>query len=162
VATLVYVEEPGDLTQQTLAFARGLGEPLQAYTAGDPVDVRGVEKVHHAEGDAFGTFAPAAIARGLVELMNAHSPSAVVASGTPRANDVLARVAAVTDLPLAAGAPALGAGGRIVRLPVELPSVSSRLVRARLASGGLVDDLVPARVARYIQRRRLYRQEAAR
>ena len=102
MATLVYVEEPGDLTQQTLAFARGLGEPLQAYTAGDPVDVRGVEKVHHAEGDAFGTFAPAAIARGLVELMNAHSPSAVVASGTPRANEVLARVAAVTDLPLAA------------------------------------------------------------
>jgi nicotinate-nucleotide adenylyltransferase len=70
--------------------------------------------------------------------------------------------ARVTGLPLGAGAPTLGAGGRIVRLPVELPSVSSRLVRSRLASGGLVVDLVPARVARYIQRRRLYRQEAAR
>ena len=102
MATLVYVEEPGDLTQQTLAFARALGEPLEAYTAGEPVDVAGVEKVHHAEGDAFGSYAPGAIARALVEVMRAGSPSAVVASGTPRGNEVLARVAAITDLPLAA------------------------------------------------------------
>jgi electron transfer flavoprotein alpha subunit len=102
VATLVYVEEPGDLTQQTLAFARALGEPLVAYTAGEPVDVAGVERVHHADGDTFASYAPAAIARGLVELMSAQSPSAVVASGTPRGNEVLARVAAITDLPLAA------------------------------------------------------------
>jgi electron transfer flavoprotein alpha subunit len=102
MATLVYVEEPGDLAQQTLAFARALGEPLEAYTAGAPVDVTGVEKVHHADSDAFAGYAPAAIARGLVELMSARSPSAVVASGTPRGNEVLARVAAITDLPLAA------------------------------------------------------------
>jgi electron transfer flavoprotein alpha subunit len=102
MATLVYVEEPGDLTQQTLAFARGLGEPLHAFTAGTPIDVVGVERVHNAEGDAFASFAPAAIARALVELVEATSPSAVVASGTPRGNEVLARVAAITDLPLAA------------------------------------------------------------
>ena len=102
MATLVYVEEPGELTQQTLAFARGLGDPLHAVTAGVRVDVTGVEKVHHAEGDEFGSYAPAAIARALVELMKAQSPSAVVGSGTPRGNEVLARVAAITDLPLAA------------------------------------------------------------
>jgi electron transfer flavoprotein alpha subunit len=102
VATLVYVEEAGDLTQQTLAFARGLGEPLYAFATGEPVEVTGVEKVHHAEGDAFASYAPAAVARALVELMEAHSPTAVVASGTPRGNEVLARVAAITDLPLAA------------------------------------------------------------
>ena len=51
MATLVYVEEPGDLAQQTLAFARSLGEPLEAYTAGAPVDVTGVERVHQADGD---------------------------------------------------------------------------------------------------------------
>jgi electron transfer flavoprotein alpha subunit len=33
--------------------------------------------------------------------MRARSPSAVVASGTPRGNELLARVAAITDLPLA-------------------------------------------------------------
>jgi electron transfer flavoprotein alpha subunit len=102
MATLVYVEEPGELTQQTLAFARGLGEPLLAYTAGEAIEVRGVDKVHHSEGEAFASFAPAAVARGLVELVRAQSPSAVVASGTPRGNEVLARAAALTDLPLAA------------------------------------------------------------
>jgi len=102
VPTLVYVEEPGDLTQQTLAFARGLGEPLHAFTAGERVEVTGVEHVHHAEGDAFASYAPAAIARALVEIMGTHSPAAVVAGGTPRGNEVLARVAAITDLPFAA------------------------------------------------------------
>jgi nicotinate-nucleotide adenylyltransferase len=64
--------------------------------------------------------------------------------------------------PLPDGGPALGAGGRVVTLAAELPAVSSRQVRARLAAGTPVDDLVPARVARYIQMRRLYRQEATR
>ena len=58
--------------------------------------------------------------------------------------------------------PPLGAGGRIVRVAALPPAVSSRQVRARLASGRPVTDLVPARVDRYIQLRRLYRQEAAR
>jgi nicotinate-nucleotide adenylyltransferase len=56
----------------------------------------------------------------------------------------------------------LGRGGRIVRLPVALHAVSSRLVRARAAASLPVGDLVPARVARYIQLRRPYRQEASR
>ena len=58
--------------------------------------------------------------------------------------------------------PPLGVGGRVVRVAVEPPAVSSRQVRARLAAGRPVADLVPARVDRYIQMRRLYRQEAAR
>jgi electron transfer flavoprotein alpha subunit len=111
MATLVYVEEPGDLTQQTLAFARGLGDPLYAFTAGDTVAVSGVERVHHADGDAFRSYAPAALARALVELMDAYRPSAVVAGGTPRGNEVLARVAAMTDLPFAANCTAFESGG---------------------------------------------------
>jgi nicotinate-nucleotide adenylyltransferase len=55
-----------------------------------------------------------------------------------------------------AGAP-LGSGGRIVRVVLDPPAVSSSLVRERAASGSAIDDLVPARVARYIQRHRLYR-----
>src|SRR5262249_33949522 len=62
----------------------------------------GVETVHVAEGDAFASFAPAAAARALVELAGRLSPSAIVASGTPRGNEVLARVAAIIDLPFAA------------------------------------------------------------
>ncbi len=58
--------------------------------------------IHVAEGDAFSSYAPAAIARALVELVERLSPSAVVAAGTPRGNEVLAHVAALTDLPFAA------------------------------------------------------------
>jgi electron transfer flavoprotein alpha subunit len=99
---LLYVEEPGDLTQQALAFARSLGEPVQALCTDEEVAVAGVDAIHLAEGEAFSTFTPGATARALVELMGQLSPSGVVAAGTPRGNEVLARVAALTDLPFAA------------------------------------------------------------
>jgi nicotinate-nucleotide adenylyltransferase len=51
----------------------------------------------------------------------------------------------------------LGRGGRIVRVPLDPPAVSSSLVRERAAAGVSIDALVPARVARYIHRHRLYR-----
>ena len=56
----------------------------------------------------------------------------------------------------------LGAGGRVVAIAAELPAISSSLVRRRRAAGFAVDDLVPARVARYIQRHRLYLEEGRR
>jgi electron transfer flavoprotein alpha subunit len=99
---IVYVDEPGDLTQQALAFARTLGETVHAVSAGDAVPISGVETLHVAEGEAFSSYAPAAIARALVELADRLSPTALVASGTPRGNEVLAHVAAITDLPFAA------------------------------------------------------------
>jgi len=99
---VVYVEEPGELTQQALAFARGLGEPLHAFAAGQAVSVGGVEVLHVVEGDAFAAHAPAAIAQALVELVERLSPSAVVAAGTERGNEVLAHAAAKLDVPFAA------------------------------------------------------------
>ena len=99
---LVYVEEPGELTQQALAFARGLGEPLHAFAVGEAAPAGGIEVVHVAEGAGFAAYAPAAIAQGLVELVERLSPSAVVAAGTLRGNEVLAHVAAKLDLPFAA------------------------------------------------------------
>ena len=99
---VVYVEQPGELTQQALAFARAFGEPLHAFCAGEAVDVHGVESVRLAEGDVFSSHAPAATARALASLVEELSPTAVVAAGTERANDVLARVAAIADLPFAA------------------------------------------------------------
>ena len=58
--------------------------------------------------------------------------------------------------------PALGAGGRVFRLDVPAVAVSSSLVRSRVGAGGDAGDLVPAHVARYIQRHRLYSEEAPR
>jgi len=64
--------------------------------------------------------------------------------------------------PLPPDGPPIGAGGRVFRMDLPMPSVSSSLVRARCVAGQSVDDLVPARVARYIQRHRLYSEEAPR
>ena len=102
MTVVVYVEEPGDLTQQTLAFARALGGPVHAFIAGDPVQIHGVEALHLAESDAFTSYAPAAIAQALVELVERLAPAAVVAAGTERGNEVLAHVAAKLDLPFSA------------------------------------------------------------
>ena len=99
---VVFVEEPGDLTQQALAFARMLDEPLHAFCIVEAMPILGVDALHVAEGDAFSSYTPAAIARALVELVERLSPSAVVASGTPRGNEVLAHIAAITDQPFAA------------------------------------------------------------
>jgi electron transfer flavoprotein alpha subunit len=99
---IVYVAEPGELTEQALAFARGLGGPVDAFAAGTAPEVRGFDTVHEAEGEAFATYAPAAIASALVELIERLSPTAVVTAGTERGNEVLAHVAARLDLPFSA------------------------------------------------------------
>jgi len=70
-----------------------LAESLQAY---------GVAKVHLVQHDQLDDFAPAAWAQSLVQLIETEKPAAVLAAGTDRGNEVLAHVAARTDLPLAA------------------------------------------------------------
>ena len=83
---LVWVEDAGDeLSQQAVAFARGLGEDAEAVRITDG-----------------GSYAPAAWAQALVQLMEERSPSAVVGPGSDRGNVVLAHVAARTDLPMSA------------------------------------------------------------
>jgi nicotinate-nucleotide adenylyltransferase len=62
----------------------------------------------------------------------------------------------------AGGDQAMGAGGRVFRLAIPTMPVSSSLVRQQRARGESLDDLVPARVARYIQRHALYTEEARR
>ena len=65
MTVLVYVEEPGELTQQALAFARRVaqGTELDAVAATTPSDTLsqgGVSTLHLAEHDVFSSFAPAA------------------------------------------------------------------------------------------------------
>ena len=111
MSVLVYIEEPGDLAEQTLTFARSLDEQVHAFCTGPAVELSGVETVHVAEGEAFARFAPDANARTLVTLAARILPSAILASGTPRGNEVLARVAAITDLPFAANCVAASGDG---------------------------------------------------
>ena len=107
---LVFVEAPGELTQQVLAFARAFGEPVHAMCVGEDPPIAAVETLHVAEWDADSGYAPAAGARALVELSERLSPSAIIASGTPRGNEVLAHVAAITEQPFAANCIAVTPG----------------------------------------------------
>ena len=67
----------------------------------------------------------------------------------------------VAPLP-AAGWPELGGGGRVYPLTLPALAVSSSLVRTRRVLRQPIEDLVPARVARYIQRHALYLEEVPR
>jgi electron transfer flavoprotein alpha subunit len=80
------IEDPADeLSQQAFAFARGMGEDVASVTI-----------------DGAAPYAPAAWAQTLVELIEQRAPSAVIAPGTDRGNELLAHVAAKLDLPMAA------------------------------------------------------------
>jgi nicotinate-nucleotide adenylyltransferase len=57
------------------------------------------------------------------------------------------------------GDASMGRGGRVFPLTIPTIPVSSSLVRRQCAAGESLDDLVPVRVARYIQRHGLYAEE---
>jgi electron transfer flavoprotein alpha subunit len=95
---LVFVEDAADeLSQQALTFARGLGDDVHAVSA-DPAT----------------PYAPAAIARALVQRCRASDAGsgadAVIGPGTDRGNEVLAHVAAMLDQPLAANCTSITLG----------------------------------------------------
>src|SRR5205085_10700624 len=82
---LVFVEDAADeLSQQALTFAHRLEDEVQAVSI---------------EGDAY---APAGWAKALIEAIEQRAPSAVLAPGTVRGNELLAHVGARLDLPMAA------------------------------------------------------------
>lgn len=77
--------EPGEASQQTLTAARSWGGPI-----------------HSVRADAVEPYAPDAIAAILQRAAAELDVAAVFAAGTDRGNDVMARLAARTGLPLAA------------------------------------------------------------
>jgi electron transfer flavoprotein alpha subunit len=80
--------EPGELSLEALAFAQRLGErlgPVQAFSI-----------------DAGDAYAPGAWAAAIVQLVEKHSPDAVVAAASDRGQEAMAHAAARLDLPLAA------------------------------------------------------------
>ena len=81
---VVFLDEGTDPSRQALTLARKFGEPRS-------IDIGSITP-----------FAPDAIAAGLAEAANRLDATAVVAAGTERGNDVMARLAARTGLPFAA------------------------------------------------------------
>jgi electron transfer flavoprotein alpha subunit len=113
---LVLVEHAGgkaaDPSLQTLTLARSFGEPVHALLIGSPVDLsqHGVAVTHVAEHDALDAFAPEGWAASLGQLADRLNARAVFAAGTDRGNEVMARVAARTTLPLATNCIAVAPG----------------------------------------------------
>ena len=112
---LVLVDhENGEIDEaslQTVTYGRELaastGEPLEAIVVGDAgvagaLGAHGVATVHVAVHDAFTSYAPVAAARAASEVASRTGASVVLAAGSPRGNEVMAHLGALTDLPVAA------------------------------------------------------------
>ncbi|MEA2331680.1 MAG: electron transfer flavoprotein alpha subunit [Thermoleophilaceae bacterium] len=156
MAVLVLVEqEADDLSRQAIAFAGTLGEP-EAFLVGGADVALPVQRAHVAEG--LGAYAPGAWATALSEVIDRVQPSAVVAAGTERGNEVLAHVAARRGLPFAANCIAVDGdtvtrvrwGGSLleearIHSPLPLLSVAPHAVPAAEGAGSPeVETFTPA------------------
>jgi electron transfer flavoprotein alpha subunit len=118
---LVLVEPGDELSLQALAFARAWGEPAALVVGtGAGAGPLGVRELHVASHEAFERgFAPDAWAASVLELAGRLEPRAIIAAGSERGNDVMARVAARADLPLAVNCTAAQLtddGARVTRI----------------------------------------------
>jgi electron transfer flavoprotein alpha subunit len=155
MAALLLVERAEEeLCRQALTLARELGE-VEAVLVGAGDVTLPVERAHVAEGpDAY---APGAWARALEEVIDRVEPSAVVAAGTTRGNEVLAHLAARRDLPFAANCTAVDGdtftrvrwGGSLleqarIHSPLPLLSVAPYAVAAAEGTGSpAVESFAP-------------------
>ena len=101
--TVLLLAEPDEFARQALTLARSLGD-VETVSIGADAGLP-VERAHLAEG--IEAYAPGAWATALEDVIDRVAPSAVVADGTERGNEVLAHVAARRDLPFAANCTAV-------------------------------------------------------
>jgi electron transfer flavoprotein alpha subunit len=136
-AVLVLVETDGggatEVSRETLTFVRGLGLDVHALVVGDgppglvdQLGAYGVTTVHHADGDAFTSYAAAAWAAAVVAA--AREATVVTAAGTPRGNEVLAHVACRLGVTMAANV-------------VEVESVSPLSVSRQVLGGSALEEM---------------------
>jgi electron transfer flavoprotein alpha subunit len=142
MTVLALIEPNEELSLQALSLARELGEPLHAAVIGEPASglgAYGVQTVHVAEDDRLAAYAPAAWAACLEQLIDRIQPTAVVAAGTNRGNEVLGHLAARRDLPFAANCIAVGSEGGVTRVRWG----GSLLEEARIDSDLLILSVAP-------------------
>jgi electron transfer flavoprotein alpha subunit len=171
VSVLVHLEHADgavdEASLQALTLARVLGgSPVDAIATADVAGAlagHGVETLHVAEGEIFGTYAPLAVAEAIVERAGSLGATAVVGPGTERGNEILAHVAALLDLPFAANcvtAAASDAGADVTRVrwggsllevarvhgPISLLTVQPHAVAVETTSDGepAVETFSPA------------------
>jgi electron transfer flavoprotein alpha subunit len=128
VTVLTLIEAPGEeLSRQAYAFAQAIDPGASAVKI---------------TGDAY---APAAWAKTVVELIAQRSPTAVVAPGTDRGNEVMAHVAAQLDQPMAANCVSLSPGDPATVVRVRWGG--SLLEEARVHGSPLLVTTAPHAVA---------------
>jgi electron transfer flavoprotein alpha subunit len=124
---LVFVTTREDeLSGQALTLAARLGEPISAVAL-------------------TGDYAPVSWARSIAEAIEQRGPSAVLAPGTDRGNEVLAHVAATLDLPMAANCVSIAPGD-----PATVTRIrwgGSLLEEARVHGSPLLATVAPHAVA---------------
>jgi electron transfer flavoprotein alpha subunit len=141
---------------EALTFGRSLAErletPFHAVVFGetgrplaDTLGSYGAATVHLVEHERFDAYAPAALAESVVQLMKVVSPAAVLAAGSERGNEVMAHVAARTDLPLAANCTEVELGDAF--LVTRLRWGGSLLEEARLDATVKLLTVAPQAVA---------------
>jgi electron transfer flavoprotein alpha subunit len=130
MTVLVLVEHesgrPDELSLQALALARGMAEaggPLEALLVGPggaeaarELGAHGVTTAHVTEDDRLAAYAPAAWARCVTDAIDKTNPSAIVAAGSNRGNEVMAHVAARMDLPFASNCTKASEDGTVTRI----------------------------------------------
>ena len=96
-------------TFEALTAARSLGEPIHAITIGSAADglvdqlaAHGAVVVVRAHHDLLTDYGPEAWGETVAQYVGHSSPSAVIATGTDRGNEVMAHVGAILDLPFVA------------------------------------------------------------
>ena len=159
IVVLVETDAQGasEVSRETLTFARDLvsGAPVHAVVV-DPsggaissallgqLGEQGVATVHHAADERLQSYSAAAWAAALVDVAHSTGARAITAAGTQRGNEVLAHVAARSDVAMAANV-----------VGVEAPAAAGEpLVVTRQVVGGaaleqmrLLDELAVFSVA---------------
>ncbi|HJR93221.1 MAG TPA: electron transfer flavoprotein subunit alpha/FixB family protein [Acidimicrobiia bacterium] len=132
MSVLVIVDEPSDLALQAVGLGRSLasvlGIDVAAVTVGDTSIGAPVDSVWRIRHEVLTDYAPAAIGEALAQLTAREMPAAVIAPGTDRGNELLAHLAALTDLPMVANV-----------TEVEPAEDAWRLVRVRWG-GSLLEE----------------------
>ena len=155
---LVWVDHVGGapdlLSLEALTFARGLagtsGAPLEAVVIGsdpmaDQLSAFGVQTVHAVWDERLADFAPAAWAQCVVDVVGTSQPQTVLAAGSDRGNEVMAHVAAKTELPLAANCTEVEPGDTYV--VTRLRWGGSLLEEARLSGAVNLMTIAPHALA---------------
>ncbi len=100
---ILVLVEPGELSLEALAFARKLGQPLEAVTfTSNAVLLGGVERAIVVREERLSEYAPEAWAEVLAQVVRARSPEAVIAAASDRGSELMAHLAAKLGVALAA------------------------------------------------------------